>query len=224
MWLYVILSFLIRVGLRIFNGKMIIKVDEAYKAYQPDQKYIVVAPHRTWLDPVMIGINFHQPKVRFVAKKELATNKLTQFLMEDGGGVFLIDREHPDRKLMKRIVKEIKNGEHHLGIFPTGSRFSTEIKDGAVTLARLARVPILPVVYQGPLTVKGLVSRKRSHRVKLAIGAPIELPDKRRMTHDDNKAINAQIAEAFDKMDKLLDPNYKYDPEEELRKHQAKKK
>ncbi|MCI5775874.1 MAG: 1-acyl-sn-glycerol-3-phosphate acyltransferase [Aerococcus sp.] len=191
--------------------------------YDPNQKYVVVAPHRTWLDPIMIGINFRNPNVQFLAKQELASNKLFKFLLEDGAGVFLVDREHPDRKLMKQMVKELKNGQNDIGIFPTGSRFSSEIKDGAVTLARLGRVPILPVVYQGPLTVKGLFSRKFSHRVKLAIGAPIYLPDKKRLTHEDNREINAQMADAFDRLDNNLNPNYHYDPEEELRKHREKK-
>ena len=35
-------------------------------------------------------------------------------------------------------------------IFPTGSRYSADMKGGAILIAKLAKAPIVPAVYQGP--------------------------------------------------------------------------
>ncbi|MCW1009266.1 1-acyl-sn-glycerol-3-phosphate acyltransferase, partial [Streptococcus anginosus] len=62
-------------------------------------------------------------------------------------GVMPVDRENPSMASLKAAVAELKKGEDNVGLFPTGSRYSTEIKDGAAVLAKMGKVNILPVAY-----------------------------------------------------------------------------
>ncbi len=46
-------------------------------------------------------------------------------------------------------------------MFPSGTRHSSELKGGVALIAKMGRVPIVPSVYQGPLTLKELFKRKK---------------------------------------------------------------
>ncbi len=48
-------------------------------------------------------------------------------------------------------------------MFPSGTRHSQEMKGGVVLIAKMTGVPIIPAVYQGPLTLKALFSRKKDN-------------------------------------------------------------
>ena len=58
---------------------------------------------------------------------------------------------------------EIKENQKALVIFPTGTRYSNEMKGGAVMIARLAKAPIVPMVVSRPLTFKDIIKRKKMH-------------------------------------------------------------
>ena len=68
---------------------------------------------------------------------------------------FPVDRENPSPSSIKTPVKLLKSGEV-VGIFPSGTRTAENapVKRGAVTIASLAKVPIVPVTYEGPSNLK----------------------------------------------------------------------
>ena len=62
----------------------------------PDQEenYILVAPHRTWWDPVYMAFATRPKQFIFMAKKELFTNRVFGWWIRMCGA-FPIDRENP---------------------------------------------------------------------------------------------------------------------------------
>ena len=91
-------------------------------------------------------------------------------------GAFPVNREKPGPSAIKYPVQQIKEIKKALVIFPTGTRYSNEMKGGAVMIARLAKAPIVPMVYQGLLTFKDIIKRKKMH---VRIVDPIYIADQK---------------------------------------------
>ncbi|MDK8610379.1 lysophospholipid acyltransferase family protein [Aerococcus urinae] len=218
MWFYNFMAYLVKGLIRIVNGKPELSYHEDY---DPDQQYLIVAPHRSVLDPVIIGIHTLPKPVHFLAKQELFSSSLVNWCL-DHLGVMPVDRENPSMVSLKSAVTELKKGEDNVGLFPTGSRYSTEIKDGAAVLAKMGKVNILPVAYQGPIHISGLFSRKAKNRVKFRVGKPIYLPAGKKLSKEELKEIDQQIGQAFQEIDREIDPNYHYDLEKAIRERDRK--
>lgn len=198
-----ILAFLIR----LVNGPEIISIDSNY---DPKETYLVVGPHRSLLDPVMIAIALYPRKVYFIGKKEIVDIPIIGRIFKSVG-VIPVNREKPSRKSLKESVNHLREG-HSVGIFPSGTRYKSELKSGYILIAQLAGVRILPCNYQGPIKISGLFSWNKANRVRLCIGAPISLGKSKKLTDEAIEAINKVVNEAFTKNDKVLNPNYIYDP------------
>lgn len=146
-----------------------------YRLRRPDNKsvpenggLIVCANHSSLLDPVFIAISLKR-KLTFMAKKELFNfkpfGKLISIL-----GAFPVDREHNDVSAVKTAIKLLRGG-HALLMFPQGKRCkraeNVRAKHGAVRLAIMTGVPILPV---------GVSEDHKAFRKKgfVKIGEPID--------------------------------------------------
>lgn len=217
--IYKILLTIIGYFIQLINGPTTIDVDEDF---DPEVNYLIVGPHRSLLDPIFIAWAVRPKQIAFIAKKELLANKfLTWFFLHIN--LIPIDRETPSSSTIKKAVRTIKDGEKYVGLFPTGSRYSEEIKDGAVAMAKMGKVAILPVNYQGPIEISGLFSWKKANRAKVRIGKPIILPEVKRLTEEDNRLLNEQIKEAFVENDRVLDPEYRYDLHAAIAKRDQKR-
>lgn len=172
-----------------------------------DTSYILVAPHRTWIDPVYLALAASPKPFTFMAKKELFKNPILSWIIRHANA-FPVDRANPGPSAIKTPVKILKKGNLSLMIFPTGTRHSNEIKGGAATIAKLSGVPIIPAVYQGPMTLSGLLKRKK---VTVRFGDPITIDRTVKLSKENLKAIDEQIQHAFDQLDKEIDPSFKYD-------------
>lgn len=172
-----------------------------------DTSYILVAPHRTWIDPVYLALAASPKPFTFMAKKELFKNPILSWIIRHANA-FPVDRANPGPSAIKTPVKILKKGNLSLMIFPTGTRHSNEIKGGAATIAKLSGVPIIPAVYQGPMTLSGLLTRKK---VTVRFGDPITIDRTVKLSKENLKAIDEQIQHAFDQLDKEIDPSFKYD-------------
>lgn len=111
----------------------------------------IVAPHTSNWDFIVgilavfaIGI-----RVRFLAKHTLFEGLLGRFMRWCGG--MPVNREAP-QGLVPQVAKAIEGAERvFLAITPAGTRSSTKPwKSGFYHIAVAARVPILPVVFDGP--------------------------------------------------------------------------
>lgn len=217
--LYKTLLGIIAFIIRVVNGPTHYEYDEDF---DPNKSYVVIGPHRSLLDPIFVAMALRPTQIAFIAKKDLLANKfLTWFFTNIN--IIPVDRDNPGPSTIKDAVRTLKEGNKYVGIFPTGSRYSDEIKPGAVSIAKMGKVELLPVNYQGPIDIKGIFSWKKEHRAKVRVGKPIQLPDVKRLSETDTKAVHQAMQDAFNENDRILDPDYHYDMAAAIAKRDAKR-
>ncbi|MFD1485730.1 lysophospholipid acyltransferase family protein [Lacticaseibacillus baoqingensis] len=179
------------------------------KEVLPDGPYVLVGPHRTWWDPIYFALAASPRKVGFMAKRELFQNPILRWILTHANA-FGVDRAHPGPSVIKTPVKMMKNQGLSIIIFPSGSRYSSQLKGGAILIAKLGKVPIVPAVYQGPVKFSHLFLRKR---VTVRFGDPITVPAGK-LTDSVTQALSDQMQASFDAIDKAIDPTFKYVPDQ----------
>lgn len=172
----------------------------------PEGNYILVGPHRTWFDPIYFALAAAPKKFSFMAKKELFTNPILRWILTRANA-FPVNRQDPGPSAIKIPVKSLRKSDLSLIMFPSGTRHSQELKGGVTLIAKLSGKPIVPAVYQGPLTFKRLFSRKR---VTVAFGEPIYLDRKRKLDAAYQQEIIQQMEQQFVQLDHAIDPNFHY--------------
>ena len=172
-----------------------------------NESYILIAPHRSWIDPIYLALGAKPKDFAFMAKKELFKNPIFGWIIRKANA-FPVDRLNPGPSAIKTPVKILKEGKLSLVMFPTGTRHSAELKGGAPTIAKLSGVPMVPAVYQGPLTFKDLLKRKK---IVVRFGDPIYVDRKTRLTKESLAVIEKDVQATFDQLDREIDPNYRYE-------------
>lgn len=196
----------------LINGRPLIKNKEKI----PSGNYVLIAPHRTWMDPVLLAISVYPKKFSFMAKKELFAHSFANWFLRKLNA-FPVDRVHPGPSAISTPVKLLKKTDLSTIIFPSGSRYSSKLKGGAVMIAKMAGVPLVPAVYQGPLSFGALFSRKKR---KINFGDPIYIDRHERLTKEKQAELEQKMQAAFDQLDKELDPTFHYDmPEKPANDH-----
>ena len=115
--------------------------------------YIMIANHKSGLDPIVLAVPCKDYEIRFVGKKELTKNKLLAWLV---GQLHMItvDRHNSDLAAMRLCIKALRE-KQVLGIFPEGTRhlldLMSEVETGTAVLALRAKVPLLPVYISSKL-------------------------------------------------------------------------
>ena len=142
---------LVRVIVAIINGNTHYQGREKL----PEGGYVLVGPHRTWFDPLLYALAGSPMQFSFMAKEELFKNPILRYILVHANA-FPVDRKHPGPSAIKTPVKFLRKGNFSLIMFPSGTRHSQELKGGATVIAKMAGVPLVPTVYQGPLTFKRL--------------------------------------------------------------------
>ncbi len=196
---------LLRILVWLFNGNTHYENKEAI----PDGPYVLVGPHRTWWDPIIFALAASPRKFAFMAKAETFHNPIIRWIIKHANG-FPVDRAHPGPSAIKTPVKILRQGDLSLIMFPTGSRYSSEMKGGATMIAKMARVPIVPAVYQGPLKFSQILLRKR---ITVRFGAPINVPAGK-LNEELFNQVNQLMEDAFTQLDYEIDPDFKYVPDE----------
>lgn len=192
---------------KLFNGPAIIKGLDNLPDPE-DGSYIYAITHRSLFDPFYIACYLYPRKISFMAKESLFKNSLLGNLLKKAH-VFPVNREKPSPKTIKFAVKQMTEQDLNLGIFPSGSRYSTEIKGGTGFIQRLSKKDIIPISIQPPLSAGQFFSRKKA---KINIGSPIKYKPELAYDKEDLAQIDQTLAQAFDQLDKELDPNYIYTP------------
>ncbi len=198
---------LVRVILFVVNGNARY---QNRQALPQDENYILVAPHRTWWDPLYLAVAARPKKFAFMAKKELFKNPVLSFILRHANA-FPVDRENPGPSAIKTPVKILKNTDLSLIMFPSGTRHSTDLKGGMSLIAKMAKVRVVPCVYQGPLTLKELFKRKR---VIVRFGEPIDISDIPKMNDAGMLEVERRIQTAFTAIDQAANPDFVYKIEE----------
>lgn len=199
-------SFILKIGrflLLLLNGKTTVH----NKHHLPDvnQGYILISPHRSWFDPLYLALAATPKKFCFMAKKELFKNPALRWFITKLNA-FPVDRENPGPSAIKIPVGHLKEGQLGLIMFPSGTRHATDIKSGAATIARLAKVPIVPAVYQGPFSMSALLKRQPT---AVNFGQPLYIQSK-----EDQENFGNIIQEIFDALDKEINPDFSWTPDQ----------
>lgn len=203
--LYSIFYHLVHFILFLVNGNIIYENKEKL----PASGYILVAPHRTWWEPILFAVGAWPKKFGFMAKKELFKNPILRFILYHAN-VFPVDRANPGPSAIKKPVKQLRDENLALIMFPSGTRHSSELKSGAEVIARMAKVPLIPLVYQGPLTILGVLQRQK---MTVRFGETIMVERKGKLTDDKVRDINEKLLNAWDSLDEAIDPNFVYVPD-----------
>lgn len=113
----------------------------------PKGAYILAPKHLSNWDPPIIVAKIKRNDVYILAKQELFVNEFVKFLAKETK-VLPIKRGAHDTTAIKQSVKALKEGNIFV-IFPEGTRNGIEkngrIHSGAIVLANMAKVPIVPV-------------------------------------------------------------------------------
>jgi len=181
----------------LLNGRT--KVDQKERIPK-ESNVILIAPHRSWLDPVFLALASYPMRFTFMAKKEIFKNPLVRWLAEKMNA-FPVDRENPGPSAIKTPVKTLKEGNLSLMMFPSGTRHATDLKGGAITIAKLSGKPIVPAVYSGPYTLKDVLRRRKAI---VRYGEPIIVERSTRLDHDTIKRLSTEIQESFDLIEKEI--------------------
>lgn len=171
-----------------------------------EENYVLVGPHRTWYEPMFFALGAMPRRFSFMAKKELFENPILRFILVKCNA-FPVDRDNPGPSVIKTPVRTLKNTDLSVMIFPSGSRYSDELKGGAALVSKMSRKKIVPAVFQGPLTFWKLWTKKR---VTVKYGEPIDISDIKKMDKEGIAEVERRMQEAFDKLDKEINPDFVY--------------
>ncbi|AXY25906.1 1-acyl-sn-glycerol-3-phosphate acyltransferase [Suicoccus acidiformans] len=189
---------IIRFFMYLLNGKP--KVYGTENLPQ-DNTGILAMTHLSNTDPFLIAITIYPLKVAFMAKQELFTWKPLAYILGKGN-VFPVNREKPSTQTIRHAATVARTGEAFLGIFPTGTRHSTEIKPGTGFIQGMSKTNIIPVAIDPPIGFFQFITRKKA---KIIFGEPITYePD---VKYDKKKLaeIDGAIESAFTKLRAELD-------------------
>lgn len=203
--MYLFFVKLVAVLVRIFNGKLHI---EGLEHVPNNRPVILAATHRSLLDPIIIAIAIKPQTASFMAKDSLFQFKpLAWFFTKLH--VFPVNREKPSTTSIKQAVKVMNEDGYHLGIFPSGTRYATEIKSGTGFIQKLSKRDIIPIAIIPPRNAWEFLCRKP---IKIAFGPAIPFDSEQKYTKDTLTAIDQIISERFTALDTQLDPNYLFIP------------
>ena len=143
---------------------------------------VVVMNHTGYLDFALAGLPFWREQgrlVRFMAKQEVFTSRMTGPLMRAMHHI-PVDRA-AGAASFRAAVEALRAGEL-VGVFPEATISRSfclkEFKSGAMRMARLAGVPLIPVTLWGSQRVwtkgrKPTIRAARHIPISITIGAPL---------------------------------------------------
>ena len=141
---------------------------------------VVVSNHTSYLDVVFMYLSmFRHHWPRFIARDTLfESNVLLAWIFAHIGAV-PIKRDSADRTAVKRAAKQLKNGEV-VSIMPEGTRrgkgnVEPHVHGGAALIARMGKVPILPLAVRNVDKIKRKGERVRFPKVSIVYGDALYL-------------------------------------------------
>ena len=125
------------------------------KLLNKDENYILVAPHRTWWDPVYMAFSARPKQFIFMAKKELFKSRIFGWWIRMCGA-FPIDRENPGQEAIKYPVNMLKKSNRSLIMFQVVAVILLMLRVGLRLSLKWPRLRLCQ------LSIKALVSSRVS--------------------------------------------------------------
>ncbi|WP_457679330.1 lysophospholipid acyltransferase family protein [Thermovibrio sp.] len=142
-------------------------------------KVLLVANHRSYLDPPLVAYAVKKRPVFFMAKAELFETPILGSLIKHWGNAFPVKRGKLDLTALKSALEVLNKGEL-LCIFPEGQRAPKgkflRGKWGAGMVAVKSRAPIVPCLIEGSEALigkEGLING--IPKVEITFGKPFTL-------------------------------------------------
>jgi 1-acyl-sn-glycerol-3-phosphate acyltransferase len=140
---------------------------------------LLVANHRSYLDPPLVAYAVKKRPVFFMAKSELFSTPVLSTLIKHWGNAFPVKRGKADLTALKTAIELLKKGEL-VCIFPEGRRAPAgrfvRPRWGAGMVALKAKVPIVPCLIEGS---EALIGKEKLvsgiPKVKITFGKPFRL-------------------------------------------------
>ncbi len=179
---------------------------------------IFVANHLSNLDGMVLMMLLKEKfDPHFVAGVKLTDDKFTNFF-KNLIKTIDIKPNSADLESMKTIINTLKGGESVM-IFPEGTRSRTasmnEAKKGITLIARMAKVPIVPIGLMGterivPIDPSEQMSKERIHpgTVDIVIGKPFQLV-KKLPGEDKHEYDDRALADIMAHIAQTLSPAYR---------------
>jgi 1-acyl-sn-glycerol-3-phosphate acyltransferase len=175
---------------RIYGG-MIFRIRSNGPCPLPsDSGALVVANHRSPVDPIMVWMNNHirprrndrRPRtISFLTASEYFKIPLLGWLIRTMQSIS-VDRNGHDMGPTREAIRRLRAGRL-VGIFPEGGlNFGTDLREpnpGVAYLALKGKVPVYPCYIQGVVQVQGdmVAPFTRRCRVRVTWGEPIDLSE-----------------------------------------------
>ena len=159
----------------------------------PRGRFLLVANHRSNLDPIVLGWALRKYGVVFVMKQEMVKWPLVGPLVFRGGYIPLDrDNNRAALKAILRAVDVLKKDWCSVGIFPEGTRNKgqglLEFRNGAFKIAQKSQVPVVVV----KLTGTNPLRLPRSTRVQVEV---LETLDREYVAGHDTAQIGERVRE-----------------------------
>lgn len=153
--------------------------------------FVIACTHNGYVDILNLGVSVLPREIHFMAKKQLFEIKGLGWLI-DRLNAFPVDRENPGPSVIKVPRQLIKEGKI-VGIFPSGTRSaeSSDLKQGAVTIAQLSKAQIVPAAYVGPKNVQGVLKREKA---MLIYGKPFNVEGGKEAREEAMHHLEAELA------------------------------
>jgi 1-acyl-sn-glycerol-3-phosphate acyltransferase len=130
-----------------------------------DGGFIIACTHTGYVDILNLGVAMYPREIHFMAKKQLFDMKGLGWLIERLNA-FPVDRDNPGPSVIKIPSQLLKEGKI-VGIFPSGTRNAegSDLKQGAITIAQLAKAQIVPAAYVGARNAGDVMKRGKGYLI-----------------------------------------------------------
>ena len=172
----------------------------------PTSGPVILAPnHFSQWDHFFVGV-YTRRRVRFMAKSQLFSNPIIEFIFRHGGA-FPIRRGHHDEEAFKTAFTILDRGGCML-MYPEGGRSRTggiaEPRPGVGRIALQSGVPVIPVAIHGSLGVRGW-RKLRFPKVTVQYGEPLNFDVVPEPTREQQLGVATEIfkhvREMYDNLD-----------------------
>ena len=160
--MYKLVANIVKVILKLMGSKARVYGEENLPK---EGGYIIACTHTGYVDILNLGVAMYPQEIHFMAKKQLFEMKGLGWLIEHLNA-FPVDRDNPGPSVIKIPSQLLKEGKV-VGIFPSGTRYSegTDLKQGAITIAQLAKAQIVPAAYVGARNAGDVMKRGKGYLI-----------------------------------------------------------
>ncbi|NOG29520.1 lysophospholipid acyltransferase family protein [Lysinibacillus fusiformis] len=160
--MYKLVANIVKVILKLMGSKARVYGEENLPK---EGGYIIACTHTGYVDILNLGVAMYPQEIHFMAKKQLFEMKGLGWLIEHLNA-FPVDRDNPGPSVIKIPSQLLKEGKV-VGIFPSGTRNSegNDLKQGAITIAQLAKAQIVPAAYVGARNAGDVMKRGKGYLI-----------------------------------------------------------